>query len=175
MKLRKIKQHTILIGLTMLICSFILVVGVSATANGTLNGTLAHKTPITFGFTNVPDDTFERMWFSDDGILHMRGAPHDGIVSGELVGTLTYTGDINLNMETYDGTGQGILCLSVTYGDLSGTFQGRMVIKVNGGYITGMFICHGAGDFEGMHLKGTCEGGMGGTYSADAIILNPHG
>ncbi len=173
MKLRKIKQHTILIGLTMLICSFILVVGVTAT---TPIETLGHKTPITFGFTNVHDGNFERMWFSD-GILHLRGAPHDGIVSGDLLGTLTYTGDINLNMETYDGTGQGILCLSVTYGDLSGTFRGRMVIKVNGGIITAMFICHGDGDFEGMKLKGTGGGIMNPEtiYLADAIILNPHG
>ena len=161
-----------LIGLTMLICSFILVVGVQATTNGT---TLAHKTPILFQFTNDPDDTFERMWFSEDGKLHMRGAGHIGEVWGGLTGTLSYLGDIQLYLETMDGTGGGIVCFNVAYGDLSGTFEGRMVIKVNGGYITAMFVCHGDGDFEGMKLKGTAEGGMGGTYMADAIILNPHG
>jgi len=171
MKLRKIKQHTTLIGLTLLICSFFLVVGVAAT---TVDPTLAHKTPVSFEFTNNYDETFDKSWISD-GILHMRGGGHDGDVWGDMEGTLTYVGDIQLKLETYDGTGGGILCLTVNYGDLSGTFKGRMVIKVTGGYITGMFICHGDGDFEGMKLKGTCEGGMGGIYSADAIILNPHG
>jgi len=171
MKLKKIKQHTILIGLTLLVCSFFLVVGVSA---ATIE-TMGHKTPITFGFTNDYDGTFDRSWFSEDGKLHMRGGGHIGDVWGDLEGTLTYSGDINLNMETLDGTGGGILCLTVNYGDLSGTFEGRMVIKVAGGYITGMFICHGDGDFEGMKLKGTCEGAMGGEYSAIATILNPHG
>ena len=173
MKLRKIRQHAILIGLTMLVCSFFLVVGVAATTNGT---TLGHKTPISFEFTNDPDGTFEKEWYSAHGrILHMRGSPHDGDVWGDLEGTLIYVGDIELNMETFDGTGQGIVCFDVNYGELSGTFEGRMVIKVNGGYITAMFVCHGDGDFEGMKLKGTAEGGMGGTYMADAIILNPHG
>lgn len=171
MKLRKIKQHTILIGLTLLVCSFLFVAGVAATTTPTL----AHKTPVSFEFTNVYDDTYDRLWFSDDGILHIRGGGHFGDVWGDLDGTLAYSGDIQLNMETYDGTGVGPICFSVNYGDLSGTFEGKMVLKVNGGYITGMFICHGDGDFEGMKLKGTCEGGMGGDYSADAIILNPHG
>ena len=174
MKLRKIKRHTILIGLTLLVCSFFLVAGVSA--NGISNGTLAHKTPITFEFTNVPDGTFEKEWYSAHGrILHMRGSPHDGFVWGNLDGDLTYVGDIELNMETFDGTGQGIVCFDVNYGELSGTFEGRMVIKVNGGYITAMFVCHGDGDFEGMHLKGTCEGFMfPGVYSANAVLLNPN-
>lgn len=171
MKLRKIRQHAILIGLTMLVCSFFLVVGVAATTNGT---TLGHKTPISFEFTNNYDETFDKSWLSDD-ILHMRGGGHIGDVWGDLEGSLTYVGDIQLNTVTYDGTGGGILCLTVNYGELSGTFEGRMVIKVAGGFITGMFICHGDGDFEGMKLKGTCEGAMGGEYSAIATILNPHG
>ncbi len=182
MKLRKIKQHTILIGLTMLICSFILVVGVSATANGTLNGTLVHKTPIVFEFTNDFSGPPDKEWYSAHGkIWHMRDLPHAGDVWGDeegpltLEGTLTYMGDVNLNTITYDGTSWGIICFSVRYGDLSGTFEGRMVVKFNGGYITGIFVCHGNGDFEGMHLKGTCEGFMfPGVYSANAVLLNPN-
>lgn len=172
MRFKKIKQHTILIGLTLLVCSFLFVAGVAATTTPTL----AHKTQISFGFTNFYDDTYDRLWVSDDGILHIRGGGHFGDVWGDLIGTLTYDGDINLNMETYDGTGVGLVCFSVNYGDLSGTFEGKMVLKVNSGYITGMFVCHGDGDFEGMKLKGTCEGDLvSKTYSADAIILNPHG
>ena len=173
MKNRRIRNSITLIGMTMLFLSLFCVVGVEASEDPAT--TLDHKTPITFQFTNNPDDTFERMWFSDDGILHMRGAGHDGEVWGDLDGDLTYMGDINLNTETFDGTGGGTVCFDVRYGDLSGTFEGRMVINVDGGYITAKFICHGNGDFEGMHLKGIAGGIIGTTYLADAVILNPHG
>ncbi|MCK4278998.1 MAG: hypothetical protein KAW94_00330 [Candidatus Thorarchaeota archaeon] len=176
MKNRKFRHGVALIGLTLLFFSLICIVGVEA---GEIEPTLAHKTPITFEFTNDYDGTFEKQWFSAHGkILHMRGAGHLGVIQegGNLEGTLTYMGDLNLNYETKDGTGGGTVCFSVNYGDLSGDFEGRMVIKVNGGYITAMFVCHGDGDFEGMHLKGTAEGFMcpGGFYSANAVLLNPN-
>jgi len=173
MKYRKLRHSVAMIGLTMLFFSLSCVVGVEA---GTLEPTLAHKTPITFGFTNTAiDGAYERLWFSKHGtILHARGWDHYGDVWGDLEGTLTYVGDINFNLMTSDGTGGGTVCFSVNYEGLSGNFEGRMVIKVNGGYITGMFVCHGNGDFEGMHLKGTCEGGMGGDYLANAVLLNPN-
>ena len=183
MTIKKLRHGAALFGLTLLLFSLLCIINVEATTNNT---TLAHKTTIAFEFTNVPGATFERMWHSgltwpelglpDGEILHARGWDHYGIVSGGLVGTLTYPGDVNLNMITRDGTSWGIICFSVSYGDLSGTFEGRMVVKFNGGYITGIFVCHGDGDFEGMHLKGTCEGSMDvGDYSAIATILNPHG
>jgi len=172
MKIRKLKNGVAILGVTLLFLSLFCVAGVAA---GTITPTpMDHKTPISFEFTNNYDETFEKSWMSD-GILHMRGGGHFGDVWGDLDGTLTYMGDIQLNMETYDGTGGGIVCFTVNYGDLFGTFEGRMVLKVTGGYITCMFICHGGGNFDGMKLKGTAEGWMGGTYFADAIILNPHG
>lgn len=176
MKYRKLRHSVALIGLVMLFFSLSFVVGVEAT---TPKPPLEHKTPITFEFTNNYDGTYKKQWFSAHGkILHMRGAGHDGVIQegGDLEGTLTYMGDLNLNYDTYDGAGGGTVCFSVNYGDLSGDFEGRMVIKVNGGYITAMFVCHGNDDFEGMHLKGTAEGFMlpGGVYSANAVLLNPN-
>lgn len=176
MKNRKLRHTVALIGLTMLIFSLSCVVGVKA---GTIGSTLEHKTPITFEFTNNPvHGVFEKEWITKGGIYHARGYDHIGVVEGGLEGTLTYVGDINLNLETFDGTGGGTVCFDVGYGDLSGTFEGRMVIKVYmtqyGPYIDAKFICHGADDFDGMHLKGTAGGFMGFTYFADAVILNPY-
>jgi hypothetical protein len=177
MKNRKFRHSVALIGLTLLFFSLICIVGVEAGTPGKPETTLAHKTPITFKFTNNHDGTFDRMWTSD-GILHMRGADHDGVIreGGGFEGTLTYMGDLNLNIVTYDGAGGGTICFSVDYEGLTGDFEGRMVFKVNGGYITAMFVCHGDGDFEGMHFKGTAEGVMlpGGFYSANAVLLNPN-
>ena len=176
MKYRRLRHSVALIGLTMLFFSLFCVVGVEATANNTTT-TLAHKTPIAFNFTNAPDGNFDKSWTSAHGkILHMRGAPHNGTAWGDLEGNLTYVGDIELDPITGDGTGGGTVYFSVNYGSLFGTFEGRMVIKVEGWYIAAKFICHGGGDFEGMHLKGTAGGYMfPGVYLANAVILNPHG
>ena len=177
MKYRKLRHSVALIGLTLLFFSLFCVVGVKASAIEPPEPTLAHKTPIRFNFTNYPDGPIEKQWLSARGkILHMRGVSHYGeILAGDLEGTLTYVCDVNVDSETFDGTGGGTVCFSVVYGDLSGTFEGRMVVKFKSGHITGMFVCHGDGDFEGMHLKGTCEGFMfPGVYSANAVLLNPN-
>ena len=174
MKYEKRRYGAAVLGLTMLVLTLFCVVGVEAAAQP--------PSTITFEFTNDPvQGAFEKEWTTKGGIYHARGYDHIGDVEGGLEGTLTYVGDINLNMETFDGTGQGIVCFDVNYGELSGTFEGRMVIKVymtqDGPYIDAKFICHGDGDFEGMHLKGTAGGFMGAPegYSANAVILNPHG
>lgn len=174
MKYGKRRYGAAVLGLTMLVLSLVCVVGVEAAAQPP--STLAHKTPIAFEFTNIPiDGAFDRAWTTKGNIFHGRGWDHYGDVWGDIEGTHTYDGDINLNMNTYDGAGGGIFCVTFEYAGLSGTFEGRMVFRVDGGYITGMFICHGDDDFDGMHFKGTFEGSMFvGVYSADAVIINPH-
>lgn len=175
MDIKKLRHGAALFGLTLLLFSLLCIINVEATIQPP--STLAHKTPIVFEFTNVPvPDAYEKQWVSAHGkITHIRGWDHIGDVWGDLEGSLTYVGNVELKMETYDGTSEGIISFSVGYGDLSGIFEGRMVVKFNGGYITGIFVGHGNGDFEGMHLRGTCEGSMFvGVYSANAVLLNPH-
>ncbi len=160
--------------MTMLFLSLFCVVGVEA---GTVTPTtLDHKTPVSFEFTNNPGEDGDKMWFTgpDDTIIHTRGYDHFGDVWGDLVGTLFYDGDINLNLVTLDGAGGGTSIFTVAYGDLSGTFEGRMTLKVRAGIVTGTYMGHGDGDFDGMHLRFKFAGALGGVPAiADGVIINP--
>ena len=172
MRTGKLRNSIALFGMTMLFLSLFCVVGVEA---GTVPpSTLDHKTPVTFEFTNNPGEDFDELWFSGGGkILHTRGYDHFGDVWGDLVGTLFYDGDINLNMETFDGAGGGTAIFTVAYGDLSGTFEGRMTLKVRAGIVTGTYMGHGDGDFDGMHLRFKFAGALGGVpATADGVIIN---
>ena len=177
MRTNKLRNGIALLGMTMLFLSLFCVVGVEAST--ITPDTLGHKTPVSFEFTNVPGEEFDRLWHSglNDKIFHSRGYDHYGEVWGDLEGTLFYDGDVNLNFETFDGTGGGVIYFEVSYGDMSGTFEGKMVFKIymdeGTPFVDGKFVCHGDGDFEGLHLKGTYLGILGTTYLADAILLNP--
>jgi len=138
-------------------------------------GVPGSKTPVTFEFTNNPGEEFDRLWFTgpDDSIIHTRGYDHFGDVWGDLDGTLFYDGDINLNVVTLDGAGGGTAIFTVAYGELSGTFEGRMTLKVRAGIVTGTYMGHGDGDFDGMHLRFKFTGALGGVPAiADGVIIN---
>jgi hypothetical protein len=157
--------------MAMLFLSLFCVVGIEAATTPTLD----HKTPVSFEFTNNPGENFDDLWFTgpNDEILHSRGYDHFGDVWGDLEGTLFYDGDVNLNMVTLDGAGGGIAIFTVAYGDLSGTFEGRMTLKITAGIVTGTYMGHGDGDFDGMHLRFKFAGALGGVpASADGVIIN---
>jgi hypothetical protein len=176
-RIRKLRNGIALLGMAMLFLSLFCVVGVEASTVPTLE----HKTPVSFEFTNNPGMEFDKLWFSgekttdhpDGIILHSRGYDHFGDVWGDLEGSLFYDGDINLNLETFDGAGGGTAIFTVAYGDLSGTFEGRMTLKVRAGIVTGTYMGHGAGDFDGMHLRFKFAGALGGVPAiADGVIIN---
>jgi hypothetical protein len=168
---KKFRNSIALLGMAMLFLSLFCVVGVEAATVPTLE----HKTAVSFEFTNNPGEDFDKLWFTgpDDSILHSRGYDHFGDVWGDLEGTLFYDGDINLNMVTFDGAGGGTAIFTVVYGDLSGTFEGRMTLKVRAGIVTGTYMGHGDGDFAGMHLRFKFAGALGGVPAiADGVIIN---
>jgi hypothetical protein len=177
----KLRNSIALLGMTMLFLSLFCIVGVEAQI--ITPGTLDHKTPVTFEFTNDPGTEFDKLWFTgkpmpetgfpDGIILHSRGYDHFGEVTGDLVGTLFYDGDVNLNMITLDGAGGGTAIFTVDYGALSGTFEGRMTIKVRTGLVTGTYMGHGDGDFDGMHLRFKFTGALGQPGLANGVIISP--
>ena len=168
-----IKKATRLVAVSLALC-FVLVLS----ANTIKVQAIATKTPITYEFTYTDIGLPEKEWIDDDGIAHMRQTPHLGEVSGELIGITSYTGNLNLNLATFDGDGQGFQILEVEYGSLSGIFEGVMAFEINGGILTGETVCQGSGDFEGMKLMGTISGSllvMEPVFTFVGIILNPHG
>jgi hypothetical protein len=127
----------------------------------------------------VPTGPPGKVWVSDDGVVHIRDLTVVGPVWGDIVGQLTVVANINQDTATGDGTAYGTAVLeveSVEWGDLSGTFEGRSQWKLAGGLIvTGQFVGHGTGDFEGMHMQANFFNAEDGTTPLIGTIHNPHG
>ncbi len=125
----------------------------------------------------TPGEDPDRFWPfpPEPGMTHIRGGPHVGSLTGDdLAWDISYDGNNNLDLFTFTGVGWGPILFSGTWDGLTGTFEGQLVIHFDNFYLTGKFVCHGTGDYEGMHLKGTFEV-MYGTIPTPIVIHNPHG
>lgn len=116
-----------------------------------------------------------REWWSN-GILHMRDVGMTFAMTGDVQGTGGGTVNNNFDPQTGNGQGWGTEFLDVTWGDLSGTFEGSWTQKVTNFQIVGESVLHGSGDFAGMLMKSTFTATWGAPgYGYEALILDPHG
>jgi hypothetical protein len=81
---------------------------------------------------------------------------------------------------TGDGDESGAVTFEATWGELSGTFEGRFSATYTGWVGTGHGVYHGTGDLAGMKFMEDfsiviwpLEPPFGGNYGG--IILDPHG
>jgi len=137
----------------------------------------ATETPV-IGTRTVTPLSPGRQWTDDDGIWHIRGA--SGVVdySGDLVGTGTYKVNLNLDMFTGNGDENGYSVSQLTWGGLSGTFEGSFSVTYTGFVGIGHGVYHGTGDFAGMKLMEDIIVYLLADpifVDFDGIILDPHG
>lgn len=121
----------------------------------------ATKTPFTAGASLAPTSP-GKQWITEDGIEQIKGAIFEGTltsISGpDISGTVWMKMD-----ETVDlNTGMGTLHAKWTITAIDGTFEGSSVgvitpIDPTTSYVSGTFIGHGAGDFEGQKIMGSFE------------------
>ena len=165
----KIGKKTVLLGMLVLLCSFSLGFMVQAKPD---------RTVINFTYEMWVSETEppDRAWFSDEGIYQARGTPHYGYVSYSDIdfgGDIYYCGNVMLDFATWNGVGGGYFEFTGFYGEgITVGLTGKLNFKIVAGYLTGTFNFFGSGAFEGKHLKGTCEGPLGGPYEAQLIIWN---
>ncbi|MBW8040348.1 MAG: hypothetical protein FVQ85_10145 [Planctomycetes bacterium] len=115
-------------------------------------------------------------WTDEDGIQHVRGQSFSHDVTGDTVGSGTGVINWNLNPATGDGDEFGTLASNKTWGEISGTFQGRFSNTITGWSVLGHTTVHGGGGFEGMKMILTLSGTFGsGVRHYDGIILDPQG
>jgi len=143
----------------------------------------ATKTAVT-GITLVtPREEHEplREWIDDDGIWHVRGEVADYVHVGDLEGTGVGVVNLNLEVDPFTGNGDesGYSTSEMTWGELSGTFEGRFSVTYTGWVGVGHGVYHGTGDFAGMKLMEdfTVDLTVGPPYvvNFEGIILDPHG
>ena len=169
MNYMKMGRRLVLLGMTLLICSFIFgAVGVQA-----------KKTTIEVDFVYGWDliDHAEKMWETPSGIWHLRGSPHYGsVVSSDSCfdGSIIYLGNLNLfddlmDPTTFNSVGWGTVEFTGKYNGEPVGFAGIVTLKIQNYYITGKFVCHGSGAFDGMLVKVAFEGWLGSTCEAQLV------
>ncbi len=143
----------------------------------------ATKTEIEGTQTVQSTGTPVRFWVDDEGIVHYRGLYGVMTFSGDVVGTGSFVVNANLDPVTGNGDESGTATADLTWGELSGTIEGRFSGTYTAGISYGTGVYHGtSGDFLGMKmmwsyiLDGT-TGPVGTVWDATytAIVVDPHG
>jgi hypothetical protein len=137
----------------------------------------ATKTQIEGHIQVIPGTYAEKYWVDDEGIVHYRGLTADLLLlDGPLEGTGTAVVNINLDPATGNGDESGAVTYQVTWGELSGTFEGRFSATYTGGFSYSSHVYHGTGDFEGMKMMIDATMSFADFKAAyEGIILDPHG
>ena len=141
----------------------------------------ATKTPISGTQTVQSTGTPERLWVDDEGILHYRGLP--GMMtfpSGDVTGAGSFVVNVNLDPATGNGDESGMATADLTWGELSGTLEGRYTGKYTAGVSHGKGVYHGiSGDFLGKKIMLSyildTTTGLVWDVTYTAIVLDPHG
>ncbi len=144
----------------------------------------ATKIPITGTMTVQISGPPERYWEDDEGWGHYRSVPSVYVfTSGDLEGTGSSVVNVNYDLLTIDGDESGSAVINVTWGELSGTLEGRLSGTYTAGISTGTAVYHGvSGDLEGMKIMmsyiadfTTGPPGTPWPVTYQAVVLDPHG
>ncbi len=114
------------------------------------------------------------MWFSEEGIMHMRGAYWSGteeVIVPDGLGTAIFEEWYN-HLSLDPTTGEGTLNAKWRLTFPGGTIEGSARGKITEGYLlSGTFVgTHGSGDFKGVKKMGSFEGMLTSETTAVAEI-----
>ncbi len=144
------------------------------------------KTPYTAEMSFVPTSP-GKQWITEDGISHIKGGIFEGTItsisgpdiSGAIWMRVDETVDLNTGMGSLHGKWT-ITAVSDSY-----TFEGSAVgfitpTSPTTSHLSGKFVGHGMGDFEGQQIKGSFSGEVPVEVypielDMEGIILSPKG
>lgn len=95
----------------------------------------------------------ERMWVSEDGVLHMRGFLIENLIESEnlyLAGINQVYANLDLNPATGEGHAYGTVLITPLA--KNGTWEGRFSTHVSPVGIQGKAVVHGNGELIGMKM-----------------------
>jgi hypothetical protein len=123
-----------------------------------------------------------KLWITEDGILHIKGAVGEGPLSGDIPGTMMFTLNAEIDLNTGVGVMHGKYVAYAEYGDFEGTYRTENTGVVN---YEGTAVAQGTDAYEGMVMRTSFWGynlylmgytGPDGVYfDYEAIILSSHG
>jgi len=128
-----------------------------------------------------------KQWTTEDGILQVKGAIFEGTITSisgpDISGAIWMRVDETLDLNTGEGSLHGKWTIT-TMPD-SYTFEGSAVgvttpTSPTTSHLSGAFIGHGTGDYDGQKMMGSFEGEVTtGVYpielNMEGIILSPKG
>ena len=95
----------------------------------------------------------EKLWISDDGVMHSRGVvlTNIDVTDGDYdTGIAILIGDIDLDLATGYGHAHGTFTLYPSA--YSGTFEGHWSSHISPDGLRGIAVGHGTGDLEGAQI-----------------------
>jgi hypothetical protein len=95
----------------------------------------------------------ERMWVSEDGVMHMRGVFVENLIESEnpyLAGINRVYMNLDLNPATGEGHASGTVL--ITPFAKNGTWEGRFSTHISPNGIRGKSVVHGTGELIGMKM-----------------------
>lgn len=112
----------------------------------------ATKTSVTgefFGYATAPGT----QWITEGGIVQIRDGAGEGIVTGELSGSMAFTMNAAFDLTTGKGRAWGKFVCRDNDGKV--TFEGTWLMSISywGNSVEGKSAGHGTGAYEGMLLK----------------------
>jgi hypothetical protein len=122
----------------------------------------AEKTPFTATLALGEPGPPERSWESGP-ILHVRGEPNEGSVSGDLNGPAAVVNNYNLDLRTIDGTNRGTFVISSDGVTWEGTYRGTL----RAGFNEGTFVGHGS---DGSLIQGSFNQTGDFEFALDGVI-----
>jgi hypothetical protein len=143
----------------------VLLICLGATAGATAGAATrtAFSATLSLGQPGQP----ERSWQSGP-ILHVRGEPNAGTISGDLNGPASIVNNYNLDVRTVDGANWGTFELSSGGVTWKGTFRGTL----RAGFNEGTFVGHGT---DGSLLMGSFSQITGFDFLLEGVIHDPKG
>jgi len=120
----------------------------------------ATKTPFTAAITLTFLPT-ENQWITEDGIYHVKEQVAEGTVTGDVSGEMQLVRHMILDLNTGEGSCHGKFVVTVDGGTFEGSEQSEITnyAALPDG-ISGTLVAHGTGDYVGLKMMGSFEGGL---------------
>ena len=95
----------------------------------------------------------EKLWISDDGVMHSRGVvlTNIDVTDGDYdTGIAILTGNMDINLAT--GYGHAYGTFTIYPAAFEGTFEGSWSSHISPDGLRGRAVGHGTGELEGVHV-----------------------
>jgi len=161
-----------------LIAWLVLCMAAPATAAPAARAAFSAQTTVTDGNIITPPEDI-KWWITQDNIMQIKRVETESELTGTISGRVRLEISQSLNMDALEGAAHGKFVLTATEGTFQGSFSGQITDLS----ISGTFVAHGTGAYEGQKIMGSVEVEVTPAdvimpnfqMTMNGILLNPEG